>query len=128
MADLLRNVVNWFTDAERNLYEFLGFVPYCDEHKNVWSPRLVTIFLDVCSQLDSLWSWEMEKNNKKPIYGENPYIVDYFVQFGSDITSKWAVFWGESGEKVQSFSPWLSLSASDFNKATWESRTDLKLE
>jgi hypothetical protein len=33
MANLLRNVVNWFTDAERNLYEFLGFVPYGDEHK-----------------------------------------------------------------------------------------------
>ena len=91
MADLLRNVVNWFTDAEKNLYEFLGFVPYCNEHINVWSPRLVTILLDVCNQMDSLWSWEMDKNKTDTI-GENPCIVDYFVQFGSDIAPKWAVF------------------------------------
>lgn len=122
MTDLLRNFVNWFTDAERNLYDFLGFVPYCDEHKNVCSPRLVTIFLDVCSQIDSLWSWEMEKNRMKPIKGKNPCIVDYFSHFGSDIASKWAVFWGESGEKVQPFSPWSSLTASEFNKTTWYSR------
>ncbi|MDD5326291.1 MAG: hypothetical protein PHY02_00570 [Phycisphaerae bacterium] len=128
MADLLRNVVNWFTDAEKNLYDFLEFVPYCDEHKNVWSPRLVTIFLDVCSQLDSLWLWEMEKNKIKPIKGKNPYIVDYFTHFGSDIASKWAVFWGESGKKVQPFSPWSSLTASEFTKAIWNRRKDLELE
>lgn len=127
MADLLRNVVSFFTDAEKNLYEFLGFVPYCDEHKNVWSPRLVTIFIDACSQLDSLWSWEMDKNKRNPI-GRNPCIVDYFILFGPDIASKWAVFWGESGEKVRPFSTWSSLTASEFTEAIWKSRNDLKLE
>jgi len=127
MANLLRNVVNWFTEAEKNLYEFLGFVPYCDEHKNVWSPQLLTIFFDVCSQLDSLWSWEIDKNKRNPIR-KNPCIVDYFIHFGSDIASKWAVFWGGSGEKVQPFSPWSSLSVSNFTQATWESRKDLELE
>jgi hypothetical protein len=129
MADLLRNVINWFTDVEKNLYEFLEFVPYCDEHKNVWSPRLVTIFLDVCSQLDSLWSWEMKENKIKPVKGKNPCIVDYFINFGPDIAVKWAVFWGESGEKVQPFSPWSSVTTSDFTKTTWDScNEELDLE
>jgi len=28
MADLLRNVVSWFTSVEKNLYEFFEFIPY----------------------------------------------------------------------------------------------------
>ncbi|HIJ67555.1 MAG TPA: hypothetical protein HPP87_11785 [Planctomycetes bacterium] len=128
MADLLRNIVSWFANAEKDLYEFLEFIPYCDEHENVWSPRLVTIFLDVCSQIDSLWSWEMDKNGQKPMR-TNPCIVDYFIHFGPDIASKWVVFWGERGEKVQPFSCWSSLNPSEFTKTTWDNRnTEVELE
>ena len=78
--------------------------------------------------MDSLWLWEMNKNQRNPI-GKNPCIVDYFIHFGSDMASKWTVFWGESGEKIRPFGPWSSLAASDFTKTTWDNhRQKLDLE
>ena len=50
-------VISSFTQLEGMFQEVLGHIPYVPEHEDVWSPSLVTILLEACSQLDSLWKF-----------------------------------------------------------------------
>jgi len=60
------SVLSWYVEAEDMLQDVLRYVPYCSEHKSVWSPKLVTILHEVCSQLDSLWFYQAKKLWKLP--------------------------------------------------------------
>ena len=61
-SNISNSVLSWYVDAEDMLQDVLRYVPYCLEHKSVWSPKLVTILHEVCSQLDSLWFYEAIKS------------------------------------------------------------------
>ena len=58
----LRSVIIWFESAEQMLMAILDVIPYEAVHENVWSPRLVTVLLETCSQLDSLLKQSMREH------------------------------------------------------------------
>lgn len=98
------SVLDWYVQAEQMLVNFLKYVPYCATHEEIWSPKLVVVLQETCSQLDSLWRWEgvnihSKKNNKVDI-------SDYFKLFGADVAKRWVVFWADEPEKIQPFSEW----------------------
>jgi hypothetical protein len=87
-------VVSDYITLEKMLAEVLEYVPYCDEHKNLWSSKIVTILQESCSQLDSLLYFEAEPLHSKP--SERLTIANYYEYFGEKLSPKWVVFWGES--------------------------------
>jgi len=96
------NVLGWYDQAEKALADFLSYVPYCDTHEQVWSPKLVTILQETCSQLDSLWRWEAVNIHSK----KDVDIRDYFELFGPDIANRWLVFWADEPIKIEPFDEW----------------------
>jgi hypothetical protein len=52
-------VISSFRHIELMFEDVLGNIPYVPEHENVWSPSLVTILLETCSLLDSLWKYRV---------------------------------------------------------------------
>jgi hypothetical protein len=103
----LRSVIVWFETAERMLGEVLDVVPYETAHENMWSPRLVTVLLETCSQLDSLL--KLEAKQSLQLSGTKLDIKDYFQHFGRVLSEKWAVFWGEAPERIKPFEQWRAL-------------------
>jgi len=102
------SVLDWYKGAERMLVDFLRYVPYCDAHEQVWSPKLVTILQETCSQLDSLWRWEatnIHKRNDKEVD-----ITDYFELYGAQVSSRWLVFWADEPKTIKPFSSWQNTS------------------
>ena len=97
------SVLDWYTEAEKMLADFLEYVPYCDAHKAVWSPKLVVVLQETCSQLDSLWRWEAIN-----IHGKNDGvdIADYFEIYGTKMALRWVIFWADESEKIQPYSEW----------------------
>lgn len=98
------SVIGSFIATEDALREFLRFVPYCQEHKAVWSPALVTIILETCSQLDSLWQYEARQS--PCVTKRKLTIADYFQYYGEYVANKWLVFYGETSEKLQPYAVW----------------------
>ncbi len=113
-----RSVISAFNLVERMLGEVLHVIPYAPEHEGVWSPSLVTILLEACSQLDSLWKYEVEHptNPVLPLKG-NLNIAYYFQNLGQKVADRWVVLWGEEGEKIQPFAPWAEVP--DFGPASY---------
>jgi hypothetical protein len=105
------NVLDWYIEAENMLVGFLKYVPYCEEHKEVWSPKLVVILQETCSQLDSLWRWEAEN-----VHGKKGQIdiTEYFELYGEVMASRWVIFWSDEPRKINPFAAW--QSADDFSK------------
>lgn len=112
------SILNWYVDTEDMLQDVLRYVPYCSEHRGVWSPKLVTILHEVCSQLDSLWFYQAKKTGFVKKGKLN--IVDYFEYYGESIAPKWAVFWGEEPERIQPFKSWNNLPATSYKKEQWK--------
>jgi hypothetical protein len=102
------SVINTYIATEDYLYAFLGNVPYCPEHKNVWSPILVTILLESCSQLDSLWQYESRKS--PCVTKRRLSINDYFSYYGEYLGDKWLMFYGETTEIIKPYSMWSQAS------------------
>lgn len=115
----LRSVIVWFESAEQMLMTVLDVIPYEAAHENVWSPRLVTILLEACSQLDSLLKHEAAQ--LRGTAGQ-PKIGDYFALFGQHLGEKWVLFWGDSPQKIRPFDSWNGLAA--YNK-TFYSKHEL---
>jgi len=61
-------VVKNFSECDRMLEEILRVVPYCPEHHNVWSQRLVTVLLESCTQLarDPFGEWTCDLHCYSP--------------------------------------------------------------
>lgn len=112
------SVLNWYVEAEDMLQDVLRYVPYCLEHKNVWSPKLVTILYEVCSQLDSLWFYEAKK--PKSVKEKRLTIKNYFEYNGEEIAPRWVVFWGQEAEKIQPFKSWDNPTDTVYNKEKWK--------
>jgi hypothetical protein len=100
------SVIAGFDLAEGMLEDVLRTVPYCPEHENVWSPKLVTALLETGSQLDSLWKTRQEHRGESQVD-----IKDHFEDFGEDVAKRWLIFWGEDAERVQPFGEWAGLPA-----------------
>ena len=101
-------VVNTYQRIEDSLHRVLQVVPYCDNHKQVWSDYLVTVILEACSLLDSLWraqSWQsscVRKSKKR----NDIKMFDYFKYYGEYMEPKWLVFWAEEPEHLYPFKGW----------------------
>ena len=101
------SVIVWFESAEQMLMAVLDVIPYEAVHENVWSPRLVTVLLETCSQLDSLLKQQAVQS--PCVASQNLNITDYFALFGQDLSGKWVLFWGES-PRVRPFGAWQGLA------------------
>lgn len=121
-------VMDSYIIAEDMLVDFLRFIPYCSEHMSVWSPMLVTIILESCSQLDSLWKYQAKQS--RFVTKQNLTIKDYFTYFGSRVSSKEVVFWGEEAQLIQPYANWVDVSAykSEYYASLnwWDAYNDLK--
>lgn len=100
-----RTVVSSFNAVERMLAEVLAVVPYCDEHEEVWSPRLATVLLEACSQLDSLWQQQavVERQVSK---SEQLSITSHFDDFAADVARKLILFFGDPIETICPYEAW----------------------
>ena len=97
--------IDGFEALEKSIKEAMRFVPYCEAHREVWSPIFAECVLNACSQLDSLWRAEARLLHGKN--GSSLTITDYFKLFRKQVTEgRWVLFWGETGEKVAPFLPW----------------------
>jgi hypothetical protein len=98
------SVVNSFTTTEEMLLDVVRVVPYVREHEQVWSPKLVTVLLEACSQLDSLWKAQasLSRFTKKG----NLDIKDYFAYYGKDLGPRWIVAYGEEPELLKPYECW----------------------
>jgi hypothetical protein len=103
-----RSVIVWFESAEEMLMAVLDVIPYEAAHEKVWSPRLVTVLLEACSQLDSLLKQEVIASIGTEQKKLN--IVSYFTHFGKHLSDKWVLFWGEEPLKIKPFEPWKGLA------------------
>ncbi|QSV46268.1 hypothetical protein [Geobacter benzoatilyticus] len=121
-------IISSYKFVEQLLAETLQVIPYCAEHENVWSPRLSTVLLEACSQLDSLWKFEL--NQDMPVENTQRTIVDYYQYFGRRVAGRWLVLWVDNGERIQPFEAWNSVA--DYSKESyqplewWRAYTDIK--
>ena len=101
-------VISSFSQLELMLNDVLRHIPYVPEHENVWSPSLITILLEACSQLDSLWKNEVTNTPTaiRPSAGQNLNITHYFQNFGQRLAPEWAVLWAEEGRRLEPFAAW----------------------
>lgn len=98
-------VLNTYQRIEDSLHSVLQVVPYCDNHKQVWSDHFVTVILEGCSLLDSLWraqSCQSSCVRKR----KNLKMSDYFKYYGEYMEPKWIVFWAEEPEMKYPFKGW----------------------
>ena len=109
------SVLDWYTEVELMLIDFLKYVPYCDVHKQVWSPKLVIVLQETCSQLDSLWRWETVNVHNRT--SRETDITDYFELYGKQMAPRWVVFWADEPKKIESFIDW--QRANKFSKCEY---------
>lgn len=110
-----KSVLNSYIAIESMLAEILRTVPYCIEHENIWSPVLVTVLLEACSQLDSVW--EFQARQSRYVVKKRLSMRDYHEHFREQIAFKWVVFWGEKPEQIYPYDSW--NNSSDYSKLDW---------
>lgn len=109
------NILASYEYVENLLIEFLQAVPFEAADPNgkmqpehVWSPRLVTILQEICSQIDSYCRHELVRIKAKPAR-KHFDIDDYRKHFGKWLSERKLLFWqDENGDPVsiQPFSQW----------------------
>ncbi len=107
-----RTAVESYLSCEQTLAGVLRVVPWCDEHKSVWSPALCTVIMEACTQLDSLWrftAWHstcVQQSKKR----KDLSIHDYFRYFANQsltpLADRWVVFWGGEPTQMRPFVRW----------------------
>jgi len=112
-------VVSWFRENENDLHGFIKTVPYCDEHKNVWSPVLVKILLETCSILDSTWKFRALQS--PCVKQKDLGIKKYFQYFGEELGPRWVVFRTQQAIQIKPFDVWdkSSYKESDYTDLEW---------
>ena len=119
-------VISSFRHIELMFEDVLGNIPYVPEHENVWSPSLVTILLETCSLLDSLWKYRVTNTPDAifPPSGQNLNITYYFRNFGQSLAPEWAVLWAQGGKRIEPFGAWISQSYVPLD--WWQAYNDVK--
>lgn len=115
------SLVNSFIRVEKQLVESLHYIPYCDEHHDVWSDLFVPIIIESCTLLDSYWN---AQSKLSPYVEENNLsIVDYFRFFGERVESDWILFRGEKIEKIYPYKGWTKTgkfkTQNDYETLDW---------
>jgi hypothetical protein len=106
--------IEGFLTVEAALHEALRFVPYCDEHRRVWSAQFTSIILDGCAQVDSLWTSTMRNSSSS----KSKFILkDHYNQFGSRVASQGLVFIG--GPSPCIISPFADWTGTNFRSPAW---------
>ncbi len=105
-------VISSFSHVELMFDDVLRHIPYVSVHEDVWSPSLVTVLMEACSQLDSLWKYKVTNspNAILPPSSENLNITHYFQNFGQELAPQWAVLWTQGGRRMKPFAAWVSQS------------------
>jgi hypothetical protein len=124
-----KSVIDSYVQVERLLSKFLEAVPYVDEHREVWSPRLTTVLLEAASQFDSLLKFRATASEFAP-----PKPADiryYFKTFGEELAKRWVLFVGtDPVVPLRPFTEWERLPSYEQDKYTslawWNSYTALK--
>ena len=123
-------VVNSYVTAEDSLIDILRIIPYCPKHKSVWSPSLVTILLETCNQLDSLWKFTAKQSRCVTKRERDLKITDYFQYFGEYVAPRWVIFWGEEPIQISPFEKWRKsppFTKDKYEKLPWwEAYNDIK--
>lgn len=114
------SVLSSYISTEAMFGDVLDVIPYCVDHEHVWSPRIATVILDACSQLDSLWKYEARQSPYLP--KRQLSIKDYFEYYGEYLAPRWLVFWAEQPLRLQPFADWANLasySRKDYQNLQW---------
>jgi hypothetical protein len=110
--------------VESMLTEVLRFVPYCDEHKQVWSYHLARIILDASSQLDSLWKAAAVLQDPGAA-SDRLTIIDHFNRNRDLLSRQQVVFFAGSNPcTLWPFSSW--QSAEYISPPWWTAYNNLK--
>jgi hypothetical protein len=109
--------------AEAALQDALRFVPYSDEHRDVWSPAFARIILDAASQVDSMLK-ATTKLNAPQTASDKLTLKDHFKRFGSLVAKQHVVFFGGATPSIVSpFHEWKTHFATP---AWWAAYNSLK--
>ena len=114
-----QTVLTNFTTVERMLSEFLEVIPYCQAHENVWAPKLATVLIESCRQLDSFWR---ACARLSAYTAPKPDITNFFEYFGPTVATRWVIFWFDKGHKIAPFDQWskaASFKAGDYVTMDW---------
>jgi len=117
------SIIRSYIYTEQILEEVTKIIPYCEEHDEVWSPRLATCIMEACSQLDSLWKFAAH-NSSNP-GAANLDITDHFNNFRDDVSKQWLVFLGENPEIIIPFEKWIDKEKYE-RLDWWQAYTSLK--
>lgn len=120
-----RTAVTSFLSCEDALSDVLRVVPWCDDHKSVWSPKLTTVIMEACSQLDSLWgdaAWTSPYVRKeKKQHRKQLRMEDYFRYSAKNsltpLGERWVVFWGAEPVQIHPFESW--AQATSYQEMKW---------
>jgi len=100
--------------TEAMLQEAVRYVPFCDEHRSVWSSHFARVILEAASQVDSVW-----KATAKIVDPTTDRLTlkDHFDRFGTLVARQGAVFFcGTSPCIIRPFSVW---HKSNFSPPAW---------
>ena len=110
--------------VEATLQEALRFVPFCDEHRNVWSSHFTRIILDAASQVDSVWK-ATAKISAPATSSDRLTIKDHYDRFGGLVARQNLLFFGGQPPCIiRPFSDWLNSSFP--SPAWWDAYNKLK--
>ncbi|MCX7424660.1 MAG: hypothetical protein NTW96_03380 [Planctomycetia bacterium] len=107
--------VEGFLTVEGLLQEALRYVPYCDEHRNVWSSHFARIILDAASQVDSIWK-ATAKIDDPARSGDRLTIKSHFDRFGPLVAGQEVIFFSGVSPRIGPFGEWRH---SDFAPPRW---------
>lgn len=106
----------WLQDASK-------FVPYCPDHRNVWSHHFAGIILEAASQVDSVFK-ATAKLEAPTIQHARLTILDYHRLFGRSTRHQTVVFFGDIEPTV--FHPFRSWKQGSKSPAWWIAYNKLK--
>lgn len=116
--------VESFLNVERELSDVLKVIPYCEDHKNVWSPQLAGIILEAASQLDSIWK-ASTKLDEPSTATDKLTIKDHRKRFELMVSNQFVVlFAAETASIITPFFDWQANANS--SPAWWVTYNSLK--
>lgn len=140
-------LISGYQHVEEMIKNELDHIPYVVQGgmaaNNVWSPRLATIFIEICSQLDSCFRHEMQRKNKSvfPVLNEQGNVVlkdgkpstrysnmgDYRNEFRW-LPAKKVLFWQDDSGKPVGFKPFRKWKSGDKggDPVWWEAYNKIK--
>jgi hypothetical protein len=102
--------------VESMLQDALRYVPYCDEHRSVWSYRIARIILEAASQVDSAWK-ATAKLQAPTTIKRKLNINDHRDRFGALVARQGVVFF--SAGSISTLTPFKDWQPPDAEPPEW---------